>query len=182
MEKPPPVPPDLVEEIDALAETLLAREDHADIARKFEWLLDVLVMRGQLPATYSKLATKIRGDRSTVRLTVVSDKYLKKGPDIDCAARLHLCEARCCRFEVSLSPQDIADHIPFELERPYALPRDPYTKKCVCMDEGGACTIYDKRPASCRVYDCRNDGRVWIDFEARIPAPMPAPITPVPKP
>ncbi len=182
MDKPPPVPPDLVDEIDALAETLLAREDHADIARKFEWLLDALVMRGQLPPAYTRLANKIRGDRSTVRLTVVSDKYLKKGPDIDCAARLHQCEARCCRFEVSLSPQDIADQIPFDLERPYALPRDPYSKKCVCMDEAGACTIYDKRPASCRVYDCRNDGRVWIDFEARIPAPMPEKITPVPKP
>ena len=182
MDKPPPVPPDLVGEIDALAETLLARTDHADIARKFEWLLDALVMRGQLPEKYIKLAAKIRGDRSTVRLSVVTDKYSKDVPDIDCAAHLHLCEARCCRFEVSLSPQDVRDGIPFKLDEPYALPRDPYTKKCVCMDAGGACTVYEKRPAPCRVYDCRNDSRVWIDFEAKIPAPMMERITPIPKP
>jgi Fe-S-cluster containining protein len=62
------------------------------------------------------------------------------------------------------------------------LPRDPSTKTCVCIDAGGACTIYEKRPASCRAYDCRADPRVWIDFEARIPAPMPETLTPVPKP
>lgn len=182
MDKPPPVPPELVEEIDALGETLLARADHDDIARKFEWLLDALVMRGQLPDRYTKLATKIRGDRSTVRLSLVSDKYSKESPDIDCASRLHLCEARCCRFDVTLSAQDLADGIPWKLDEPYALPRDQYTKKCACMDAAGACTVYEKRPASCRVYDCRKDSRVWIDYEARIPAPMPERIRPVPKP
>ena len=181
-EDPPPLTPDLVEEIRLLAAKLLERDDHADVARKFEWLLDALVMRGQLPASYTKLANKIRSDRSTVRLTMVADKHQKTGPDIDCASRLHLCEARCCRFEVSLSAQDIADGIPWDIEQPYALPRDPYTKKCVCMDEAGACTIYEKRPASCRVYDCRQDPRVWIDFENRIPAEMPPKITPVPRP
>ncbi|MEO7094145.1 MAG: YkgJ family cysteine cluster protein [Polyangiales bacterium] len=182
MDKPPDVPPDLIAEIDALAETLLARDDHADIARKFEWLLDALVMRGQLPSSYTKLATKIRGDRSTVRLSLVSDKYTKESPPIDCASLLHLCEARCCRMDVTLSAQDVADGIPFKLDEPYALPRDPYSKKCVCMDEAGACTVYDKRPASCRTYDCREDNRVWIDFEAKIPAPMPEKGRPIPKP
>jgi Fe-S-cluster containining protein len=169
----PPIPADLVEEIRALASTLLARDDHDDIARKFEWLLDALIMRGQLPPAYKKLAAKIRGDRSTVRLNVIRDKYKKPSPDIDCAARIHLCEARCCRFEVSLSPQDVAEGLPWLIDQPYALPRDPETKKCVCMDDAGACTIYEQRPGPCRAYDCRHDERVWIDFEARIPAPMP---------
>jgi hypothetical protein len=30
------------------------------------------------------------------------------------------------------------------------------------------------------LYDCRQDKRVWIDFEARIPAPMPTPPGPLP--
>jgi Fe-S-cluster containining protein len=179
---PPPLPDDLVEELRAFAGTLLNRSDYDDVARKFEWLLDALVMRGQLPPSFAKVATKIRGERSTVRLTMVSDKRTKEVPDIDCAARLHLCEARCCRFDVSLSAQDVAEGIPWVIEEPYMLPRDPYTKKCVCMDEAGACTIYEKRPASCRVYNCRGDKRVWIDFDARIPAPMPPRITPIPKP
>jgi len=178
---PPPIPPDLLAELKGLAATLLERSDFDDVARKFEWLLDALVIRGQLPPAYTRLATKIRGERSTVRLTLVTDKRQKTGPDIDCAARIHLCEARCCRFEVALSKQDVDDGLPWVFDEPYLLPRDPYTKKCVCMDDGGACTVYEKRPASCRVYDCRQDPRVWVDFEARIPAPMPPKITPVPR-
>jgi Fe-S-cluster containining protein len=178
----PPVPPDLLDELHRLAAQLLAREDFDDLARKFEWLLDALVMRGQLPASYHRLASKIRGERSTVRLTLVTEKRLKTGPEIDCASRIHLCEARCCRFEVALSKQDIADGLPWDFEAPYMLSHDPYTKKCACMDEGGSCTVYEKRPASCRVYDCRHDPRVWVDFDARIPAPMPPKITPIPRP
>lgn len=177
----PPVPPDLEAEIRGLAAKLLDRNDFDDLARKFEWLLDALVMRGQLPQSYVKLATKIRGERSVVALTLVDDKRSKPSPDIDCASRIHLCEARCCRFEVSLSKEDLRDGLPFEVDRPYKLPRDYYTKKCVCMDEQGACTVYEKRPASCRVYDCRHDPRVWVDFENKIPAPMPPKITPIPK-
>jgi Fe-S-cluster containining protein len=179
-DRPPELPPDLVEELRMLAAALLSRPDFDDVARKFEWLLDALVIRGQLPASYTRLASKIRGERSTVRLTMVTDKRLKDSPDIDCASRIHLCEARCCRFSVSLSEQDIRDNIPWVIDQPYMLPRDPKTKKCVCMDEAGACTIYEKRPASCRVYDCRRDPRVWVDFEARIPAPMPPLIMPEP--
>ena len=177
MEKPPPVPPDLVDEIDTLAKVLEERPDHADVARKFEWLLDALVIRGQLPKEYNQRAAKIRADRSSVQIALVDDKYQKESPDIDCLSRLHLCQARCCRFEVALSAQDLRDGIPWDIQRPYMLPRDARTKKCACMDTAGACTIYDKRPASCRVYDCRQDPRVWVDFEARIPAPMQAKIT-----
>jgi len=68
--------------------------------------------------------------------------------------------------------------IPFELDRPYLLPRDPQTKRCACMDEEGLCTKYDVRPATCRTYDCREDARVWIDYEQRIPAPLPESVRP----
>ena len=38
------------------------------------------------------------------------------------------------------------------------------------------CTIHAHRPFSCRKFDCRNDERIWLDFEKRIPAPpLPAP-------
>ena len=171
------------------AQGIISTKDLEDIRRgmaqiqsevadgKFEWLLDALVIRGQLPKEYKQRVAKIRADRSSVQIALVDDKYQKETPDIDCLSRLHLCHARCCRFEVALSAQDLRDGIPFDIQRPYMLPRDPRTKKCACMDEAGACTIYDKRPASCRVYDCRQDPRVWVDFEARIPAPMPPKIT-----
>lgn len=168
------MPPDLIAEIDALAATLALRPDHADLARKLEWLLDALIMRGQLPASYRRLATKIRADRSTVRLAMFRDKYEVPNSDVDCAARIPLCGARCCSFDVTLSAQDVAARdIPFDIEQPYMLPRDPATKRCVCTGADGACTIYERRPGACRAYDCRKDPRVWIDFEARIPAPLP---------
>jgi hypothetical protein len=172
----PPVPPDLVADLESLAESLADRPDNADASRKLEWLLDALIMRGQLPASFRRLVTKIRADRgSTVRLAVFQDKYSLESPDIDCAARIPLCGARCCRFAVTLSSEDVAERVlPFDIQHPYELPRDPDTKKCVCMDDAGACTVYDKRPGTCRVYDCRHDSRVWIDYDARIPAPMPA--------
>lgn len=167
----PPISPDLVGKLEALAEALSAREDHADLARQFEWLIDALILRGQLPATYRRLVAKIRGDRSSVRLATFVDKYAVTGPDIDCAARIPLCGARCCTFEVTLSAQDVAERIlPFDIGRPYALPRDE-NGRCVCMDGDGACTVYERRPGACRAYDCRHDRRVWLDFEARIPAP-----------
>lgn len=168
----PPVSSDLVAELTALADTVAARDDHADIAARLEWLIDALILRGQLPASFRALATKIKGQghRSVVRLAVFRDKYALRSPEIDCAARIPLCGARCCSFDVSLSAQDVADKIaPFDITQPYMLPRE--NGRCVCMDEAGACSIYEHRPGACRAYDCRHDARVWIDFEARIPAP-----------
>jgi hypothetical protein len=171
-EPPPPPSPELVAELTALAETIAARDDHADIAARLEWLIDLLILRDQLPASFRRLADKIKGqgDRSVVRLATFRDKYAIASADIDCAARIPLCGARCCSFEVTLSSQDVAERtIPFDMLRPYALPRDH--GRCVCMNDDGACAIYAQRPGACRAYDCRRDPRVWIDFEARIPAP-----------
>ena len=168
----PAISPELVAELASLVEAFGERADHADLARRLEWLIDALIMRGQLPPAYRTMAKKIRGDRSVVRLAMFRDKYAIAGPDIDCAARIPLCGARCCSFEVSLSAQDVAERVlPFDIMQPYALPRDAETGRCSCMAADGACTVYEQRPGACRAYDCRRDPRVWIDFEARIPAP-----------
>lgn len=167
-----PVDDELVRELGVLATTLAARDDHADLARRLEWLVDTLIMRGQLPASFRRLLAKVGDERSTVRLATFRDKYQVPSPDVDCASLIPLCGARCCSMEVTLSAQDVAEGgVPFDIMRPYALPRDPVTKHCTCMAENGACTIYERRPGACRAYDCRHDPRVWIDFDARIPAP-----------
>jgi hypothetical protein len=37
---------------------------------------------------------------------------------------------------------------------------------CTHMDRGACgCTVYAQRPIPCRGYDCRNDRRIWLDFE-----------------
>jgi hypothetical protein len=174
----PPVPPDLVAELEALTDAVAQHPD-ANVSRKLEYVLDALIMRGQLPASFKRLVSKVRADRSTVRLAVFVDKYTVDNAEVDCESRIPLCGARCCSFNVTLSEQDVLERkLPFDLQKPYELPRDPDTKRCVCMDENRGCTVYDVRPGICRTYDCRDDRRVWIDFAARIPAPMPDQIKP----
>lgn len=177
-----PVDPELLALMEKLASDLPKAPDSEEAARRFEWLLDALILRGQVPESFRRLAKKIQADRGTkVRLSMVDDKYSVESPDIDCASRLHLCGARCCSFEVALSKQDLLERkLPFVIDRPYLLPRDPSTKRCACMDADGACTAYEHRPATCRTYDCREDLRVWIDYEARVPAPLPEAIRPAP--
>ncbi len=173
MSEVPPLDPDSVHDLELLAAAIAQRDDHGDLARRFEWLVDTLIFRGQLPATFKRLIARIGHERSTVRLASFRDKYQVQSPDVDCASLIPLCKARCCSMDVTLSAQDVAEGgIPFDIMQPYALPRDPATKRCVCMAADGACTIYDKRPGACRAYDCRNDKRVWLDFEARIAAPL----------
>ena len=165
------LPPDLVAELTELVDAVAVRADHADLARRLEWLIDALILRGQLPASFRQMAAKIRGDRSTVRLAMFRDKYVVESAAIDCAARIPLCGARCCSFEVTLSAQDVAERVlPFDIMEPYRLPRDA-NGRCACMNDEGACTVYEQRPGACRAYDCRHDPRVWLDFDARIPAP-----------
>jgi hypothetical protein len=168
----PPVSPDLVAELTGLAEQVAARDDHADVAARLEWLIDTLILRKQLPPAFRQLAAKVKGqgNRSVVRLAVFGDKYALASPKVDCAALIPLCGARCCSLEVSLSAQDLAEGVvPFDIAQPYMLPRA--NGRCVCMNDDHGCTIYEHRPGACRTYDCRHDLRIWSDFEARIPAP-----------
>jgi hypothetical protein len=91
---------------------------------------------------------------------------------IDCASRLPLCHAACCRLRFPLSEQDIHEGVvQWQLDRPYLnrLGADGY---CVhCSAETRSCQVYASRPAVCRTYDCRADTRIWLDFEGRVPNP-----------
>ena len=95
------------------------------------------------------------------------DKYtFKEEVEIDCASRLHLCRAACCRLELALSRRDIEEGIlKWDLGRPYMLARDA-DGYCRHLDRGTyRCTVRQHRPIPCRGYDCRKDARIWLDFE-----------------
>ena len=101
------------------------------------------------------------------------DKYAYPGSvKIDCASRIHLCHAACCRLAFALSKQDVQEGIvKWDLEKPYLIARgkDNY---CTHIEQGPmTCSIWDKRPVPCRAFDCRRDGRIWVDFEKQIPHP-----------
>jgi hypothetical protein len=111
-----------------------------------------------------------------VRLAEMGDKYFPgESIQIDCDARIPLCHARCCTFKFYLTKQDLEEGVVrWDYGNPYWIDQgtDGY---CVhCAPESWTCQIHAQRPHTCRKYDCRNDKRVWIDFEGRIPAPMPA--------
>ena len=109
-----------------------------------------------------------------VRLADMGDKYAEgQSVEIDCFARLPLCHARCCTFKFFLTKQDLDEGVArWDYGNPYWIKqaKDGY---CIHSDpQTRGCTIHGQRPHVCRQYDCRNDKRVWIDFEKRIPATM----------
>jgi len=144
-------------------------------------LADLLVSRGVISGTefeeYRARATEQISEMSQprVRLANIGDKYTdEKSAEIDCASRIHLCHARCCTYSFYLTVQDLEEGVAkWDYGNPYWIKQEK-SGYCTHCDPGSkACTIHAQRPHVCRVYDCRNDSRIWIDFEAGIPAPMP---------
>lgn len=143
-----------------------------------EQLLDVLVGREVLNDGHRRLLAKVgeraaRRQRPPVQLRATTgDKYEVTGPtDIDCASLLHLCRARCCSLNVRMTRQDLDEgKLEWEIEQPYILRKadDGY---CSYLAGDGRCGCYSIRPMTCREFDCREDPRIWTDFEKRIPAP-----------
>lgn len=98
------------------------------------------------------------------------DKYTFKGEvQIDCESRLHLCKAACCRLPFALSKQDVREGIVhWELGQPYLIAQGKDGYCCHLERATCRCTIREHRPVPCRAYDCRQDKRIWLDFEERV--------------
>ncbi len=101
------------------------------------------------------------------------DKYkLEDLPKIDCESRLDMCKARCCKLVFALSFQDLDEGVlKWNYSQPYQISQKG---EGYCIHHGGdskGCLEYENRPAFCRNYDCRNDKRIWIDYEKRIVSP-----------
>jgi Fe-S-cluster containining protein len=149
----------------------------------FDMLLDVLVQSEVLNDGQRRLVERVgqSAARPKVRLHQYVDKYALPDLGIDCEARLPLCHARCCAFLFELTTQDLDEgQVRWEVEEPYVIrhDRDGYCTHIERRTLG--CNVYAHRPATCRQFDCREDQRVWIDFEQRIPAPMPDGLLPPP--
>lgn len=158
----------------------LASQSHGEVtgvADRVAALVEELTARGLVDPRRVEAGRKRRQaahqERPSVELAPRSDKYaLTVLPEIDCASLLPICQGRCCKLQISLSEQDLDERIlRWDYAQPYRLKKrtDGY---CVHSDaQTRACTVYEQRPATCRTYDCREDRRIWLDFERRIPAP-----------
>ncbi len=105
------------------------------------------------------------------------DKYaLEENHSLPCAELIPICKGRCCRLHFPLSLQDVAEGVvEWEIDRPYQCKKGPRDDYCVhSCEETRGCGVYEHRPPVCRTYDCRSDTRIWLDYEARIPAPWDA--------
>jgi Fe-S-cluster containining protein len=99
----------------------------------------------------------------------VSKYEFKGGAEIDCENRLHLCKAACCRLPFALSKQDVQEGVvKWDLGQPYMNAREA-EGYCTHLEKGTCrCTVYQHRPIPCRGYDCRQDKRIWVNFERRV--------------
>lgn len=95
------------------------------------------------------------------------DKYIfQDGVEIDCQNRVHLCKAVCCRLPFALSKQDIREGIVhWDLGQPYLIAHNGNGSCCHLDCDALVCTVWEHRPVPCRGFDCRNDKRIWLDFE-----------------
>lgn len=144
-------------------------------------LLEQLVAKGHIDLeAFEARRARIRAreeerqkEQAHVTVADLSDKYaITDLPDIDCAALITLCRGRCCKLWFPLSFQDLDEGVvQWEYARPYHI-RKRDDEYCVHSDPlTKGCTVYEQRPSTCRTFDCRNDKRIWIDFDKRIPAP-----------
>ena len=61
--------------------------------------------------------------------------------------------------------------IRWDYGQPYLIRQRASDGFCVHNDpDQHGCTVHKFRPRICRLYDCRKDTRIWVDFEQRIPA------------
>ncbi len=157
-----------------------------DAQAKLYALVEELVAAGKIDLmAFEDRRARIRerelGRQATlayVQLGDIPDKYkLSPLPDIDCESLLPICHARCCNLIFPLSPQDLDEHVvEWDYRQPYRI-RHNAKGSCVHVDgETHQCTVYEKRPGHCRTYDCREDKRIWKDWEKKIPNDIPPPV------
>lgn len=102
------------------------------------------------------------------------DKYKFEGEvPIGCENRIHLCHAACCKLRFALSKQDVEEGVVrWDFSAPYLIARGPDGCCQHWHREKKCCTIHPHRPVPCRAFDCRQDKRIWLDFENKVVNPQ----------
>ncbi|HTW09970.1 MAG TPA: hypothetical protein VME46_20880 [Acidimicrobiales bacterium] len=88
---------------------------------------------------------------------------------VDCAARLPICQAVCCRLKFALSQEEVEKGaVKWDIGHPYIIRQDSTGYCCHNDVANHRCTVYEDRPQLCRRYSCRHDSRIWKDFDAMV--------------
>ncbi|MGH2719772.1 MAG: YkgJ family cysteine cluster protein [Actinomycetota bacterium] len=90
----------------------------------------------------------------------------KPAAEVNCAERMHICHAVCCKLNFALTAQEVdAGKVRFDLGFPYMIRHDADGFCTHNNRETGFCGVYADRPGICRHYSCAGDTRIWKDFE-----------------
>jgi Fe-S-cluster containining protein len=141
-------------------------------------LADLLVRRDvisadDLTAAVDKTGRELveAGRRASVDVAIRVDGDAPTVPAdaIDCDARIPYCKAVCCRLRWALTAEEIENGpVKWDLGRPY-FNRHNADGYCHRIDpDTYGCTVYEQRPAPCRQFSCKGDGRIWKDFDAMV--------------
>lgn len=96
----------------------------------------------------------------------VESEQLEPPAQVNCAERMHICHAVCCKLNFALTAEEVdAGKVKWDLGFPYIVRHDA-DGLCTHNDRAtGGCGVYADRPGICRRYSCANDRRIWKDFE-----------------
>jgi Fe-S-cluster containining protein len=148
----------------------------------FLWeLVDLLRSEGVVPASEEAVGEPAEGEQAekaptqTRQLPWPSIAFREDPEDpqppaeVNCAERMHICHAVCCRLNFALSPEEVdAGAVKWDLGSPYFI-RHEKNGYCTHNDETtGGCGVYADRPGVCRRYSCAGDSRIWKDFEGMV--------------
>lgn len=85
---------------------------------------------------------------------------------VNCAERMHVCHAVCCKLNFALTPEEVeAGKVKWDLGFPYLIRHGSNGYCCHNDTATGRCTAYADRPGVCHRYSCANDKRIWKDFD-----------------
>lgn len=163
---------DLKDDLHRLAAQVVALTD--ELSRRLDDggpTVEAVVDAGTKPILDKiQIAAEEASSVNRLHLAVVVDKYKVVQEDVPpCLELLPICQGRCCKLRFPLSTQDLDEGvIRWDYGRPYMIRQRGDGYCAHNHPEHHGCTVYENRPAVCRRYHCRNDKRVWFDYEQRI--------------
>jgi Fe-S-cluster containining protein len=138
-------------------------------------LVDVLIAEGLVEegavadaAEAVRTSLDARGETVGPGLALRMDPPGQEGAvaEVDCAARMHVCHAVCCKLSFALSAPEVeAGKVRWDLGQPYLIRHEEDGLCTHCDRATGACGVYADRPQTCKGYSCAGDKRIWNDFD-----------------
>ena len=138
-------------------------------------LIDVLILNDSIdPDSFKQEVQKVRNEllekqeqfHPNIALRVDSENPAVENNTVNCAERIHICKAVCCKLHFALSANEIElAKVKWELGKPYFNKKNSAGYCTHLHSKKLCCTVYEERPRICKQYSCKNDKRIWKNFK-----------------